>query len=359
MVEKAAVAPRRMDWLDYGRLVGALWVMFDHYCFTGVTPMISPGITGYGVLSIFASYGMIGLYFFFMTSGLVITLTAQKHSASEFFTRRLVRVYPTFLFCMTVTALICLWGPDKFHVTPMQYLANLTINPLSLGYRPVDAVYWTLTVEIAFYCCFLAVIMTGQIKRLQTVIAIWVGLQFLSALAQINVPILSQYFYFLAVGAVIAMIYQRRNLRLNYALLAALLALCLRSGRAYALTMHIHPLPLFVGIVGLFVLFLALRKKDVRLPYARRIGSVTYPLYLLHFHIGLSVIYWFGNSANQWLLMPALVIAMLLVSAIVDDLIEFRLRAFWLRLVRATVARPFAWWDGRVGRAGTIATQLK
>src|SRR5882757_8739513 len=98
MAEDRSTAPRRMDWLNYGRLVAALWVMLYHYCFTGVTPKVSPSITGYGALSIFSSHGMIGVYFFFMTSGLVITLNAQKHGAREFFARRLVRLYPTFLF---------------------------------------------------------------------------------------------------------------------------------------------------------------------------------------------------------------------------------------------------------------------
>lgn len=361
MVEETGTAPRRMDWLDYGRIICALWVMLDHYCYiSGITPMISPTITGYGVVSVVASYGMTGLYFFFMTSGLVITLTAQKHSAAEFFTRRLVRVYPTYLFCMTATALICLWGPPRFHVSPMQFLANLTLDPTALGYRPVDAVYWTLTVEVAFYFCFLAVIMTGQMKRLPAIIAVWVGLQALCAVARIDtIPMLSHNYHWLATGAIFAMIYQRRHLKLNYALLAVMLLLCLRAGRAYALETHVSVVVQLALVVGLFALFFVLRGRHVALPHARRIGSVTYPLYLLHFHIGLSVIYWIGNGSNQWIVMPGVVIAMVVASIVVDDVIEFRLRAFWFRLVRGTAARPFAWWDRRFGRVEHIRTRAE
>jgi peptidoglycan/LPS O-acetylase OafA/YrhL len=70
---------------------------------------------------------------------------------------------------------------------------------------------------------------------------------------------------------------------------------------------------------------------------------MTYPLYLLHFHIGLCVIYWFGDRSNQWLLLSGVVLLMLLASFVVDDVIEFRMRPLWLRLARAAVAIPAGW----------------
>lgn len=340
---KPDAAPRAMDWLDYGRLVAALWVMLDHYCFAGVSPQINASITGYGALSGLSAYGMAGLYFFFATSGLVITLTAQNHSAAEFFTRRLVRIYPTFLFAMTLTALIAHWGPERFHVTFAQYLANLTLNPVAFGYRPVDAVYWTLTVEITFYFFVLMVILTGLMRRLQTVFTVWVVLQVVCARLPISIPMLSQSYYFIAVGAVLALIYQRRSPWLNGALLAALLALCLRSGLHYTRQIHVDPWPLLAMIPAIFVLFLSFRGREVRLPFARRIGSMTYPVYLLHFHIGLCLIYWFGDRSNQWLLLTGVILLMLLASFAIDDVIEFRLRPVWLRLVRAAIAVPAGW----------------
>jgi peptidoglycan/LPS O-acetylase OafA/YrhL len=339
-----------MDWLDYGRLVAALWVLLAHYCVAGVTPQINASITGYGALSAFSSYGMAGLYFFFVTSGLVITLTAQKHTAAEFLARRIARVYPTFLFAMTLTALIAHWGPQRFHVTFPQYLANLTINSVAFGYRPVDAVYWTLVVEITFYFSVLMVILTGLVRRLQMLITIWVVLQVISARLPVSVPMLSQSYCFIAAGAVLALIYQRRNLWLNGALLAALLLLCLTSGLHYARQIHVSPLPLLAAIAAIFALFLALRGRDVRLPFARRIGSMTYPLYLLHFHIGLCVIYWFGGRANQWWLLPGVILLMLLASFALDDIIEFRLRALWLRLASGAIAIAAGWDWVRRGR---------
>lgn len=329
-----------MDWLDYGRLVAALWVVLDHYCFTGVTPKINASITGYGALSWLASYGYAGLYFFFMTSGLVITLTAQKHSAHEFVVRRLVRIYPTFLVCMTLTALLTLNGPALLHVTPMRYLANLTVDPLAFGYRPVDAVYWTLVVELTFYLCFLLVILSGQMRRLQAIVTLWVALQLLSALVTtLKIPMLAESYYFLSAGAVLALIYQRRNRLLNYALLAVLTVLCLRAARHVALDYHVDQRPLLAVTAGLFGLFVAMRNRDVRLPFARRIGSMTYPLYLLHFHIGATAIYLLGAPSNQWVLIPCLIAVMLLASTLIDDVIEFRLRSVWVTWARKLVPR--------------------
>jgi peptidoglycan/LPS O-acetylase OafA/YrhL len=339
---RLAGATRRMDWLDYIRIMAALWVLMGHYCaIGGLDPRVSPTITGYGPLTVIGGYGMIGLDWFFMTSGLVITLTVQRHSAAEFFTRRVVRIYPTFVFCMTLTALFTLHsGIAKFHVSPMQYLANLAINPLPFGYRPVDAVYWSLAVEEFFYFCFLMILLTGLINRLQLVIAVWIVLQVLCVRLPFNLPLLSYNYYFLSAGAVMALIYQGRNLRLNYGLLAISLPLCLYSIYHYALQINRNPWVFCVLVVALFGLFLVFRKTEVRLPFAKRIASLTYPLYLLHFHIGLSVINWIGPRMNQWVLLTALMAVMLGAAFVIDDVIEFRLHRFWMRLVRGVVYSP-------------------
>jgi peptidoglycan/LPS O-acetylase OafA/YrhL len=177
-------------------------------------------------------------------------------------------------------------------------------------------------------------------KRLQTAIVIWVVLQVLCVRLPIDVPGLSGGYYFLAAGAVLAMIYQGRNLRLNYAMLAVSLILCLYSSYHYAGQVHINPWICGAAVAALFAMFLALGSRNVRLPFAKRIGSVTYPIYLLHFHIGVEVIHWIGSSANQWVLLPMLIVAIVAASWVIDDVIEFRLRTLWFRLVRGALANP-------------------
>ena len=51
--------------------------------------------------------------------------------------------------------------------------------------------------------------------------------------------------------------------------------------------------------VATFALFLFMRGRQLRLPYAKRIGSLTYMLYLLHFRVGLTIFHWTMTERNK------------------------------------------------------------
>jgi len=337
----------RMDWLDYLRLLCAVMVMLDHFALVGLDPRVSNGITSYGLLTEIARFGNIALFVFFLMSGLVITLVAQSQSAASFVTHRASRVYPTFLLCLTITTLLAPFGPARFAVTLPQYLANLTIHPMAFGYRFVDASYWTLPVEIAFYAAVVVVIMAGWIRHLQAVVAAWVLLQLACALFFPNLPLFGYLYAFFAAGAVFALLYQRRNEWLNYGLLAISFLLCQRCVFVVAGQASFDPWIGGMAITLVFALFLFMRGRQVDLPWARRIGSLTYPLYLLHFHVGLTLMSWWVSEANKWVMLVGIMLALIALSVLIDDVIEFRGRRLWSRFFRATIARPFAWAEAR------------
>ncbi|HEX5182610.1 MAG TPA: acyltransferase [Allosphingosinicella sp.] len=346
---RTAPAPRvhRMDWIDYGRLVCAFWVMLDHYCFIGLDPRINPAIHGYGALTAVTGYGITGLYFFFMTSGLVITLTAPRHGAADFATRRVVRIVPTFLICMTATFFLTRNRP----VHPLQglgqYLANLTFYPQAFGYRFVDAVYWTLAVEIVFYLFILLILMTGQMKRLPWILAAWIAAQIVCLPLGGQWLMVSPSYHFIAAGAVMALVYRREDPRLTLPLLAGSLLLCLHTGYRYTREVHTHAPVQMALVLLLFVLFPLMRGRNVGLPFAGRLGSATYPMYLLHFQIGIAVIRLVGTEANRWWLVAALSAFFLVLSLLLDDLIEFRLRRFWNRLFGGAIRGIAGWFPKR------------
>lgn len=338
---------RRMDWMDYLRLLCAILVMLDHFALVGLDRRVSNGITGYGFLTEIARFGNIALFVFFMMSGLVITLVAQSQSAASFVTRRATRVYPTFLLCLTITTLLAPFGPARFAVTLPQYLANLTLHPMAFGYRYVDASYWTLPVEITFYAAMVAVMMAGWIRHLQVVVAAWVLLQLACAPFFPNLPLFGYLYAFLAAGAVFALLYQRRNEWLNYGLLAISFLLCQRCVFIVARQASFNFWVGGAAITLVFALFLFMRGRHVDLPGARRIGSLTYPLYLLHFHVGLTLMSWWVSEANKWAVLVGVMLVLIALSALIDDVIEFRLRRVWAGFFRATIARPFAWVEAR------------
>ena len=360
-MQAAASAGIRLDWLDYLRLLCALWVMLGHYFSVLVGTIVQPGVTGYGLAGEIFSYAPVALFTFLMMSGMVITIVAQRQSAETFFAHRFARVYPTFLVAMTLTALISPLGPERFHVDLPQYLANLAIYAPAFGQSFVSGVYWTLVIEIWFYCAMLVVIMSGQIHRLQTIVTCWVLLQAATVALPWRLPLLGLDYYFLAAGAVFGLLYQGRNVRLNLALLGLLLPLCIFAMVHYARAFAFDPVVAGIVTVFVFGLFLWMRGRNPRLPGARRVGSMTYALYLLHFQAGAIIFFHWIDEANKWWLVAGTSLVMIAVSFAFDDLVEFRLRRLWLALTRRTVARPFAWWDRHVAarREGAVARPVE
>jgi len=328
----------RMGWLDYGRLIAALFVMLDHYCFVALDPRINAQILPYGPLTQVFSNGMVGLYFFFIASGLVIFPLAQRQSVRAFAARRIARVYPIYLLAMILTTIASQYGPPGSAVGPSRFLADLLMAGPMFGIKHVDAVYWTLVVEIQFYAAILVLKLTGLLRHPQRVVTVWTGLLVLSQGLQIELPLLGTNFHCLAAGAVLSLVYQRQNLRLNFALLALIAAMCMVDAYRYSVAVSIAPLPFVALTAALFPAFLLLRGCEWRLPFAQRIGSLTYPLYLLHFHIGLVVISHFGTEANKYLLVTVLCLGMIAASAAIDEVMEMRLRRYWTRLADRTLA---------------------
>ncbi|MES2059148.1 MAG: acyltransferase [Pseudomonadota bacterium] len=356
MADLLAPAERRIDWLDYVRLLCALMVMMAHYVVVVVPNVLGPANTDLGLISDIANYGHIGLFVLFIISGMMITQIVQRQTVSTFVTHRVTRVYPTFVLCLTITTLVGIGESGHMHVTFWQYLANLTINADAFGYRPADSSYWTLTVEITFYVMIVAVAMLGWIKHIQVVVAVWIALQVVAAPFFPRAPLLGADYYFLAAGCVMGLLYQRRNEKLNLVLLAVTALLGTRTIFIAAQGMPFNPWIGIAVMMGIFALFLVMRGRDVRLPWAHRLGSFTYPLYLLHFKIGTIMLIWWATDANKWWLVLALSLGMILVSIVLDDIVEFRMRAMWRNLARATIARPFIQWERRRILAVTAAS---
>jgi peptidoglycan/LPS O-acetylase OafA/YrhL len=165
--KRAGVAPSsphartRIDLLDGLRVVACLSVVIFHYAFRGaaahdLTSVSLPGISGA------AKYGFLGVQLFFMISGFAIAFSAQGRTAGSFALARLIRIYPGFLICMSVSATLSLVFADPgYVVTWGQWLANLGINAPFFGHGYIDGVYWSLVYEVKFYVLFGALLLLG------------------------------------------------------------------------------------------------------------------------------------------------------------------------------------------------------
>ena len=138
---------QRIQVIDGMRGVSILLVMLFHYTH------IYPNKLGSGGTALFQlPWGGVGVSIFFVVSGLVIMKSLDKSTLHSFAISRFSRLYPTYMFCLTLTTLALLvWGDWYRHVSLVQYMANATMMQYYLGFQNVDGVYWSLRVEIVFY----------------------------------------------------------------------------------------------------------------------------------------------------------------------------------------------------------------
>jgi peptidoglycan/LPS O-acetylase OafA/YrhL len=344
---------RHIEWLDYARFFAAVAVMLFHYCANGIRSGKISSIDGFGFFGRLAEYGYLGVDFFFIISGFVILYSAANRSADQFAASRLVRLYPAYLFCMSLTAaVITLFGkPPIMPVTLSQYLANLTMFASYIGFKNVDGVYWTLSLEIVFYIAVMLVIFLKKMKNIEMIVAVWIFLMVVLKFVEVDIPLLSGYYSLFAVGCVFSFIYSRGFNPLNAVCLAAAILLSLYNaaerGQEIALERgvvtdgHVEAATTCV----FFIVFLLFRNTSVRLPFANTIGSLTYPLYLLHAYIGYTIISAVGLYANKWLVLLLVSVLMIFLSWIVCTFVEKAPRSLWFRIADKTVGTSIRFLD--------------
>ncbi|AZF20958.1 Acyltransferase mdmB [Pseudomonas sp. R2-60-08W] len=147
----------RLDSLTGFRFVAAALVFFFHASLTkiiGFNPFADQDIIA-GFQRLFSVGGWIGVSFFFVLSGFVITWSArQNDTLGAFWRRRLVKIYPnhlvTFalamiLFAVPLTA-VSAWLPNLL-------LIHAWVPDMSV-FLSVNGPSWSLCCELVFYLAF-------------------------------------------------------------------------------------------------------------------------------------------------------------------------------------------------------------
>jgi peptidoglycan/LPS O-acetylase OafA/YrhL len=332
----------RIAWLDYARAFAAFAVLFYHYLTT------SPG-TDFGRIEDLAQYGYLGVPLFFMISGFVIASSAEGKSAHAFVSGRALRLYPTFLLCMTVAALVSLLATDPaLQVDLKQYVANLTMYPKILGEPFVSGVYWTLVLEIEFYAAMAVLVALGIGRHTAIWHPVWVAGLLAGALLNLHhqFPIIGGYFAFFAAGAIF---FDIRRHGLNAMKVLMLLVL---AGITLVHTMQesidfaaekastLNPWIAASIVAGFYLAFIVLERADRRgwrpAP-AVTLGLMTYPLYLLHAKPAYVAFDFFGPGL-QWAVFCVMTVLSVALALLVATVIEPALRPAWRVVIERVVA---------------------
>lgn len=330
----------RVNEIDLLRFIAALAVVFFHYAFRGHAAD-GLSVMPYPWLAPAAMYGYLGANLFFIISGFVILMTAEHGSLRGFVVSRVVRLYPAFWACCSVTFLVVLaFGAPRFHATFGQYAANMSMLNGFIGFAGfdwIDGSYWTLFVEMKFYLLVAAVLILGRMRQVQGLLIGWL---LLSVLGEAWPNKILRYFlvvdyaaYFIG-GATCFLIWSRGVSPLRIGILAASWALALVQSNKAVAGMAVHygtEVSAWVagGLITLSFGVMLLVALGMTGGFGRRrwvaVGALTYPLYLIHQNIGYIVFNRAYPALDVHLLLWGVLAVMLATAWLVHVAVERRL----------------------------------
>lgn len=314
--------------LDLLRLFAVLAVVLYHYGFRGAA---ADGLTGVSLpaLQSVIKYGYLGVQMFFVISGFVITYSADGRTGAGFAIARIARIYPGFLFCMTVTFVATLaLGGTQFSATASQWLANTVIVAPVLKQSFIDGAYWSVVYEIVFYGWVFLFIMLGLFQRRRhLIILVWLMLSLANELAlnsgALRKLLLTDNSGFFAAGVLLCDLYRGQREATVFGLFGLAAACAAIEAVTNLNWMRNHFGAPFddlivagLSLAAIAVVAAAVNVRSMPLPsgVVLAIGGLTYPLYLLHQHIGYIAFNALEGLATSAVLITATVGTMLILS---------------------------------------------
>lgn len=307
----------RFPELDLMRFLAACAVMLFHYAFRGPLDHIWPA--SFPILGEVSKYGYLGVNVFFILSGFVILLSAYEKDAFGFAVARMVRLYPAYWTCVTLTSLaIILAGTAHKGITFTQFWANLTMAHSFFGVRDISGVYWTLAVELKFYFLIFLILAIGQVHRIRYWLGAWllasIGLSLRSPHGILRFFLFPEWSSYFIAGAMFFLIHReglsayKLLVILGCYILSLAYALDLPPSAAAGVGFEVnHPLLiLLLAVFYLTFLAIALRQRNNESSHCLHvIGLITYPLYLLHQELGYILLRLAPTTLNRYLLLGA------------------------------------------------------
>ncbi len=333
---------KRLELMDWLRLVAALSVMSFHYFVNGIVNHKISSLDGFSAIAGVAKYGYLGVEFFFMISGYVILMSAQEKTARQFAVSRLLRLYPAFWAAVILTsALAFFWGTGATTVTPGQFLANLTMLSPVFGYEFVDEAYWSLVFELRFYALVLCFLLIGMRRRLAPFFLAWPFLIALATVFELNhLPYMDGYYSYFAAGACFFLL-RGRLAPMPLLSLSVSLALCLwfslekvRFGER-AMGLPYSETVVFIAIGVFFLFFFLLNTPsglNLKIRGSQLAGALSYPIYLLHAHCGYMFLSRFATEANKAVVYPLTIALVVLAALLLHFAVEKKGARFWRAL---------------------------
>lgn len=327
----------RLRVIDGLRFIAALTVVFYHYTASGDRFWHSTGAQQFQLLRHATEYGWLGINLFFLISGFVICMSSWGRGLGDYFTSRVVRLYPAYffgiIFSSTIIRLLPTPGVDRLKFT--QILLNFTMVQTGMNQPNADGPYWTLWRELLFYILFAIVVWRGvdyrrtvQFCIIWTMASVVVGNTDFVVLRDVIDNEFSHYFI---AGVAMFLIYRfgPNLLLLSIVGFSWILAVSQARGTIPFMANMIHGSATWTVGVGIITTFFAIMLATslgwfdwVQWRWLTTAGVLTYPLYLIHGNAGVSIIYHLSPRLPKYVLLVGLICTMLLLAWLVHRFVE-------------------------------------
>jgi peptidoglycan/LPS O-acetylase OafA/YrhL len=200
----------------------------------------------------------------------------------------------------------------------------------------VDVVYWTLWAELRFYAMIFVLTLIG-ITRRRVIVFLWAWLAATFVFEAGLLPdatdlvLNTQFSHYFIAGMALCLIYRYGPGPQSILILLVALGNAIpravgfadRVGIRYGTEIHRQAVVAIVIAIFTVMLLVALRlTQRVGRPWFAVLGAVTYPLYLLHAHIGFIIFDRLGPHLNAVLLVITTMLLMTAAAAALHYLIE-------------------------------------
>lgn len=272
--------------------------------------------------------GQEGVYVFFVISGMVMPWSLEKirYRLSDFFAfmgKRIVRLHPPMVLSACLVAFSS-WGflSSGAHNPWKLLAASATLSAPLLNVPWVNDVYWTLFVEMQYYIyialAFPLLNSNSRIIRSATVASL-LALSFISLLWQGHAVKLTLAFHLpiFLMGFYLYLIYKRKINEMEFWLgLIACSSVC-----AY-MTGVLHGVGFRITLVAAATSII-IKSTSNGMTWLSKIGEVSYSLYLIHWPIISSVVYFtWGKLDAPWA--SASAFAFIQITAIIAAFLFYR-----------------------------------
>ncbi|HEU5160554.1 MAG TPA: acyltransferase [Streptosporangiaceae bacterium] len=329
----------RLRELDLLRFLAAAAVLAYHFTgFSGGGPWPRAAREVFPGVGSVTGFGYLGVDLFFMISGFVILMSAWGRGPGEFAVSRIVRLLPAYWISVLLgAAIFAVFGLGNGR--PGVVLPNLTMLQGGLGVRNVDAVYWTLWVELHFYVLMAVLAAVGVTYR--NCVIFMAGWLFVGLYADEGENKLLQVLfvptwncYFIS-GMALFLIYRfGPNLLLwGFVAVGWLMALrwgTWRAGGIFDEGTDAGAAVLITGIFAVMILVALRRLGWLRWRGFTVLGALTYPLYLVHQQLSLPILDAIFPRLNRWAALAVVTAASLAAAYAIYRCAERPAQA-WLR----------------------------